>query len=73
MRKYEVTYTVTGHHTEIIEVDDDMTAEEVQDMCYDNFPPIEEYQVEVDYRGDDEDEDFEDEDEDFEDEEEERA
>lgn len=48
MKKYEITYTVTGYHREIIEVDDDTTIEEIEEMCYNNFPPVEEYFVEVD-------------------------
>ena len=47
MKKFEVTYTITGYHTEIMEVEDETTIDEVEDMCYRDFPPIEEYFVEV--------------------------
>ena len=57
MKTIAVTYTVTGYYHDIIEVDDDMTDEEVEAMCYDNFPPIEEYYVQVDRIGEDDDDD----------------
>ena len=61
MKKYEITYRVFGYHTEIIEVDDDVAIEEVEEMCYTNFPPIEEYDVQVEecvpYDEEDEDDD----------------
>ena len=55
MKRYEITYTVTGYHTEIIEVDDEMTIAEIGDMCYENFPPIESYSVEIEELEDNED------------------
>ena len=47
MKKYRITYTVEGYYSNEATFENDVTIEEIEEMCYEDFPSCENYYVQV--------------------------